>query len=362
LTAPITLRLRLVRPTFRLSLNLNLPGTGITAISGPSGSGKTTLLRWLAGLEQGEEGLIEVAGDTWLNSAVGQCLPTHRRPIGYVFQEPSLFAHLNVRQNLAYGWRRLPAAQRNPNMEALCRTLGIDALLERRPGGLSGGERQRVGIARALLRAPRLLLMDEPLAALDSERKGEILPYLERMRESLAIPVIYVSHSAEEIARLADYLVLLEAGQVQACGPLNDILTRLDLPLARSLDAGVVMEGTVTGFDAQWQLLHLSLGQGHATLRVPHAERPLGSRLRVRVLARDVSLSLDAQAHSSILNRLPAVVCAQQASAGGADVLLSLNCEGTPLLARLTRYSMAQLNIAPGSQVWAQIKGVAVLA
>lgn len=364
MSEPIELRLRLTRGGFNLDLALELPGQGVSAVSGPSGSGKTTLLRWLAGLEPGGEGVIRVAGDTWVDTAKRQSLPTHRRPIGYVFQEPSLFPHLSVRQNLAYGWRRLLPAQRSVNRDALSRTLGIEHLLERTPAGLSGGERQRVGIARALLRAPRLLLMDEPLAALDAERKAEILPYLERMREQLAIPVIYVTHSSEEVARLADHLVLLEGGQVSASGPLEAMLTRLDLPMARSLDAGVVIEGVVTGYDPQWQLLHLGLhaGQGGPTLRVPHSALPLGSRLRVRVLAKDVSLSLDAHTHSSILNRLPAVVSGEQPGVAGADVMLTLNCQGTPLLARLSRYSMAQLGLKPGSAVWAQIKGVAVLA
>ncbi|WP_263262473.1 molybdenum ABC transporter ATP-binding protein [Pseudomonas sp. RIT-PI-S] len=358
----ITLRLRLARQGFSLGLHLNLPGEGVSAISGPSGSGKTTVLRWLAGLERADEGLIEVAGETWENTTLGHSLAPHRRPIGYVFQEPSLFPHLSVRQNLVYGWRRLPTKQRTLNMDNLCRTLGIEQLLDRRPAGLSGGERQRVGIARALLRAPRLLLMDEPLAALDSERKAEILPYLERLRESLAIPMIYVSHSTDEIARLADHLVLLDSGTVTASGPLNQLLARLDLPLARSLDAGVAIEGEVVGFDPRWQLLHLSLGLGRATLRVAHAERPLGSRLRVRIQARDVSLSLDPHSQSSILNRLPAVVVEQTGDDTCADVMLALDCQGIPLLARLTRYSLAQLGLRPGSAVWAQIKSVAVLA
>jgi len=357
----IELRLNLARGGLSLDLNLSLPGTGVSAISGPSGAGKTTLLRWLAGLERAASGFIQVGDEVWEDSAARRFVPAHRRAIGYVFQEPGLFPHLNVAQNLAYGWRRLPAAQRTLDRAALLRTLGIEHLLERRPGGLSGGERQRVGIARALLRAPRLLLMDEPLAALDTERKAHILPYLERLREQLAIPMLYVSHSAEEIARLADHLILLEGGKLLASGPLNALLTRLDLPLAKGLDAGVVIEGTVSGYDRQWRLLHLSLGPEGGTLRVPHGERPVGSRLRVRVLARDVSLSLDAHSNSSILNRLPAVIGAQADATASGDVLVALDCQGTPLLARLTRYSMAHLGLAPGTAVWAQIKGVAVL-
>lgn len=361
MSPPIELRAGLVRPGFSLNINLSLPGSGVTAISGPSGSGKTTLLRWLAGLEPAGTGFIQVNGATWEDTASRTCMPTHRRPIGYVFQEPSLFPHLTVAGNLAYGWRRLLPRRRTLSQAALCRTLGIDHLLARRPDGLSGGERQRVGIARALLREPRLLLMDEPLAALDSERKAEILPYLERLREDLAIPVIYVSHAAEEITRLADHLVLLDQGRVTASGPLNDLLTQLDLPVARGLDAGVVMEGQVTGYDTQWKLLHLSVGTGGVTLRVPHHERPVGSRLRVRVLARDVSLSLDAHSHSSILNRLPVVVGEQAGGEGLVDTVLALDCRGTPLLARLSRYSVAHLGLQPGMQAWAQIKGVAVL-
>lgn len=362
MSEPLELEVVLSRGLFSLRANLRLPGQGITAISGPSGSGKTSLLRWLAGLERAEHGWLRVEGQTWEDTRQNHRVATHRRALGYVFQEANLFAHLNVRANLAYGWRRLPLAQRDPDWEPLCHTLGIEHLLDRTPQGLSGGERQRVGIARALLRRPRLLLMDEPLAALDAERKAEILPYLERLRETLAIPVLYVTHAAEEISRLADHLVLLDGGRVQAAGPLNSLLTRLDLPLARGLDAGVVIEGQVSGFQPQWQLLELSLGAAGNSLRVPHGERPLGSRLRVRILARDVSLSLDSHTQSSLLNRLPAVVGELSPTPGGADVLVSLDCHGTTVLARLTRYSVAHLGLRPGMAVWAQIKGVAVLA
>lgn len=357
----LELRLRLARPGFSLDVDLSLPGEGVNAMSGPSGSGKTTLLRCLAGLERANEGFIQVGDEVWEDTTSRRSVPAHRRAIGYVFQQPGLFPHLSVADNLAYGWRRLPAAQRTLDRDSLLRTLGIEHLLERRPGGLSGGERQRVGIARALLRAPRLLLMDEPLASLDNERKGEILPYLERLREQLAIPVVYVSHSMEEIARLADHLVVLERGRVLASGPLNTLLTRLDLPLAKGLDAGVIIEGVVSGYDPQWRLLHLRVGAGGGTLRVPHGERPTGSRLRVRVLARDVSLSLDAHSNSSILNRLPAVIGPQADATASGDVLITLDCQGTPLLARLTRYSVDHLGLVPGTVVWAQIKGVAVL-
>lgn len=362
MSEPLELDVSLSHRPFSLQASLRLPGQGITVVSGPSGSGKTSLLRWVAGLENAERGFLRVGGQVWEDTEQKRHLATHQRAVGYVFQEANLFAHLSVRANLAYGWQRLPVAQRDPDWQPLCHTLGIEHLLERKPQGLSGGERQRVGIARALLRRPRLLLMDEPLAALDAERKADILPYLERLRETLAIPVLYVTHSAEEMTRLADHLVVLEAGQVRAAGPLYDLLTRLDLPLARSLDAGVVIEGAVTGFQPQWQLLQLSLGPLGTSLRVPHREKALGSRLRVRIQARDVSLSLDAHSQSSLLNRLPAIVRELSPTPGGADVLVSLDCQGVTLLARLTRYSVAHLDVRPGMAVWAQIKGVAVLA
>ncbi|WP_407309177.1 molybdenum ABC transporter ATP-binding protein [Pseudomonas sp. nanlin1] len=346
---------------FSLEVDLHLPGRGVSAVFGPSGSGKTTLLRCLAGLERAQVARIEVNGQCWQDSAAGVFVPTHQRALGYVFQEASLFAHLSVRGNLEYGLRRVPAAQRQIPLEQACELLGIEHLLERRPLHLSGGERQRVGIARALLASPRLLLMDEPLAALDSARKREILPYLERLHAELQIPLLYVSHAQDEVARLADHLVILEQGQVVASGPIGETSARLDLPLALADDAGVVLQGQVSAFDPDYQLLTLALpGGGH--LRVTHGALPLGAPLRMKVQARDVSISLQEQAHSSILNRLPAQVLEQRLSDTGAHVLLSLDIGATPLLARITRYSAEQLGLQSGTRVWAQIKSVAVLA
>ncbi|WP_342243971.1 molybdenum ABC transporter ATP-binding protein [Pseudomonas sp. OTU5201] len=353
---------RLRHPGFALEADLELPGRGVSALFGHSGSGKTSLLRCLAGLEQAAEGFLEVNGEVWQDSTRGHFLPTHKRPLGYVFQEASLFEHLSVRHNLAFGLRRIPPGQRRVELEQAVELLGIGHLLERMPVGLSGGERQRVGIARALLTSPRLLLMDEPLAALDLKRKAEILPYLERLHDELDIPVIYVSHSPDEVARLADHLVLLDNGQVLASGPLDQTLARLDLPIAREDEAGVVIEGRVQGFDARYQLLTLGLPGSSLSVRVAHSPVAESRTLRFRVLARDVSLSLEKQRDSSILNLLPARMVEESPAANAAHVLVRLDVDGTPMLARITRFSRDQLDLYPGQTLWAQIKSVALLA
>ncbi|WP_028626306.1 molybdenum ABC transporter ATP-binding protein [Metapseudomonas resinovorans] len=358
----IRARFRLRHPGFALEADLELPGRGVSALFGHSGSGKTSLLRCIAGLEQAAEGFLEVNGEVWQDSARGHFLPTHKRPLGYVFQEASLFEHLSVRHNLAFGLRRIPSGQRRVELDQAVALLGIGHLLERMPGGLSGGERQRVGIARALLTSPRLLLMDEPLAALDLKRKAEILPYLERLHDELDIPVIYVSHSPDEVARLADHLVLLDNGQVLASGPLDQTLARLDLPTAREDEAGVVIEGRVQGFDARYQLLTLGLPGSSLSVRVAHSPVAEGRSLRFRVLARDVSLSLEKQRDSSILNLLPARMVEESPAANPAHVLVRLDVDGTPMLARITRFSRDQLGLYPGQSLWAQIKSVALLA
>ncbi|MBA1200557.1 molybdenum ABC transporter ATP-binding protein [Pseudomonas capeferrum] len=358
---PLRARLKLTRDAFTLDVDLHLPGRGISALFGHSGSGKTSCLRCLAGLERASQAFVEVDGVVWEDSASGYFLPPHLRPVGYVFQEASLFPHLSVRGNLEFGWRRVAPRERKVDVEQACQLLGIGHLLERRPATLSGGEAQRVGIARALLSSPRLLLMDEPLAALDSSRKREILPYLERLHDELDVPVIYVSHALDEVARLADHLVLLEEGKAMASGPIGDTLARLDLSLAQGEDAGVVLECAVRGYDAHYQLLDLQLPGGGPLLRIAHPTRPPGSTLRVKVQARDVSLSLTQDCASSILNRLPVRVKACRAAHNPAHVLISLEVSGNPLLARITRYSADQLGLQPGQALWAQIKSVALL-
>ncbi|OPA86237.1 molybdenum ABC transporter ATP-binding protein [Pseudomonas fluorescens] len=358
----IDVRLQLNYSGFALDVDLHLPGRGVTALYGHSGSGKTTCLRCIAGLEQAKDGFIQINDDVWQDSRNGLFVPPHKRALGYVFQEASLFPHLSVRANLEFGLKRIPRQQRRVDMAQATELLGIGHLLERNPQHLSGGERQRIGIARALLTSPKLLLMDEPLAALDSKRKGEILPYLERLHDELDIPVLYVSHAQDEVARLADHIVLLSDGKALASGPIGETLARLDLPLALGDDAGVVINGTVCAYDAHYQLLTLQLPDCPLQIRVAHAPLAVGKQLRVKVQARDVSLSLQAEEHSSILNRLPVTVTHDISADNNAHVLVRLDAGGTPLLARITRFSRDQLQVHPGQTLWAQIKAVAVLA
>ena len=358
----IQMRLKLRYSGFALDVDLQVPGRGVTALYGHSGSGKTTCLRCIAGLERAEQGFVQVNDEVWQDSDNRIFVAPHKRALGYVFQEASLFPHLSVLANLAFGLKRIPKPQRRVDMAHATELLGISHLLDRRPQHLSGGERQRVGIARALLTSPKLLLMDEPLAALDAQRKGEILPYLQRLHDELDIPVLYVSHSQDEVARLADHIVLLSNGKALASGPIGQTLARLDLPLAMGDDAGVVIEGRVSAYDADYQLLSLQLPDTTLNIRVPHTPLDAGQALRCKVQARDVSLSLDNTGQSSILNRLPVTVVSEMSADNAAHVLIRLDAAGTPLLARITRYSRDQLNIHPGQPLWAQIKAVAVLA
>jgi molybdate transport system ATP-binding protein len=358
----IQARFQLDHGPFSLDLDVQLPGRGVTALYGESGSGKTTCLRCIAGLDRPARGFVKVNGEVWQDSERGIFVPPHQRALGYVFQEASLFDHLSVRGNLLFGLKRVAMAQRRVDMTQATELLGIGHLLDRQPHNLSGGERQRVGIARALLTSPRLLLMDEPLAALDTRRKNEILPYLQRLHDELDIPVLYVSHSQDEVARLADHIVLLDAGRALASGPIGETLARLDLPLALGDDAGVVIQGKVAGYDSDYQLLALTLPDSQLRMRVTHTHLADGLPLRIKVQARDVSLSLANDAQTSILNRLPVTVVSELAGDNAAHVLIRLDVAGTPLLARITRYSRDQLKLHPGQALWAQIKAVAVLA
>lgn len=358
----IDARLKIAYSGFSLDVDLHLPGRGVSALYGQSGSGKTTCLRCIAGLERAEQGFVQINDEIWQDSDNGIFVPPHKRALGYVFQEASLFPHLSVLANLQFGLKRIAKSQRRVDLAQATELLGIGHLLERHPQHLSGGERQRVGIARALLTSPKLLLMDEPLAALDSQRKSEILPYLQRLHDELDIPVLYVSHAQDEVARLADHLVLLSDGKALASGPIGETLARLDLPMAMGDDAGVIIEGQVSAYDAQYQLLSLQLPATDMSIRVTHEPMAVGQALRCKVHARDISLALHNDASSSILNRLPVTVVSEQAADNAAHVLIRLDAGGTPLLARITRYSRDHLAIHPGQQLWAQIKAVAVLA
>jgi molybdate transport system ATP-binding protein len=354
----IQARLRLQRGRFELTADLDLPGVGVTALFGPSGSGKTTLLRWVAGLQPASGAYLCVNGECWQDDRSGVVLPAHRRPVGYVFQHTTLFAHLDVRANLEFGLRRTPVERRQVGLMQAVDLLGIGHLLDRASRGLSGGELQRVGIARALLSSPRLLLLDEPLAALDLARKREILPYLEQLHAELEIPVLYVSHAPDEVARLADHIVVLDGGRVRASGPLGATLSRLDLPIRLGEDAGVVLEGQVVERDGRWQLARVNTAAG--ALWVRDGGLPAGSAARIRILARDVSIALEHQ-ESSITNTLPGTISAMVTDDHPALVLMRVRVAQADILARLTHRSAQQLGLAEGARVWVQIKAVALL-
>ena len=367
---------------FVLDVDLALPAKGVTVLYGQSGSGKTTLLRCLAGLVHAPGGVLSVDGEQWQGDEF--FVPTHKRPIGYVFQEPSLFEHLTVEGNLNYAQKRVDLAGSSGGVlssKEVIELLGIENLMQRKPNQLSGGEKQRVAIARALFSQPELLLMDEPLASLDTQRKREILPYLEKLRLELKIPIVYVTHSIDELSRLADWVVVLDQGRVVANGSLTDVLTALDSPMQLD-DAGVVLETTILSREAQWALMRVSFIGGE--LLLADNGRAEGETLRVRVDARDVSLTLSQHTDTSILNALPATVIEISACLSQDAVLvkLSLGHQSTAaldeskamdeqskairdsnemLLSRITRRSAEHLALAVGSQVWAQIKSVAVL-
>ena len=351
----VAARFALAWPGFALDVDLDLPGSGVTALFGQSGCGKTTLLRCMAGLERGI-GRLDVNGETWQDDT--RFMPTHRRPLGYVFQDARLFAHLDVARNLDYGMRRTASAGMR-RRDSIIELLGLGPLLDRMPERLSGGEQQRVAIARALLTAPRLLLMDEPLASLDHARKQEFLPWLERLRDELDIPLIYVSHAPDEVARLADHIVVMDAGRAVAQGPLAETLARIDLPIRLGEDAGAVFAATVAERDAEWHLARVEFDGGELWVR--DNGTPVGRRVRVRILARDVSIANSRHDDVSIMNLLPATVIAHAGEDHPSAVLLQLRVGATTLLARLTRRSAQRLDLAPGRDVWVQIKAVALI-
>ncbi|SBT07921.1 Molybdenum import ATP-binding protein ModC [Candidatus Accumulibacter aalborgensis] len=354
--------MRIERRDFTLDVDLTLPGRGVTVLFGHSGSGKTTCLRAMAGLERAPGGYFAFGTQVWQDEASGRqghFVAPHRRALGVVFQEASLFAHLSVRRNMQFGEQRAPTSERRFALAEVAALLGITPLLDRSPGQLSGGERQRVTIARAILAAPQILLMDEPLAALDLKRKLEILPYLERLQRELSLPIIYVSHSPDEVARLADHLVLLDQGKAIASGPLREVLSRIDLPAAFADDAGVVIETRLAAQEAD-DLTRLEFPGGQ--ILVSRRDEPIGTLLRCRIHARDVSLALVPQVHSSILNSVEATVVELASTVTPGHVLVRLDVVGEPLLARITRRSADKLQIRPGLALKAQIKAVALLA
>ncbi|QJE72083.1 molybdenum ABC transporter ATP-binding protein [Aerophototrophica crusticola] len=335
-------------------------GPGVTALFGRSGAGKTTLLRAVAGLLRPQQGRITLGGRVFVDTGTGAWLPPHRRRVGYVFQDARLFPHLTVRQNLAYGrWFAGRGGATTVPFDDIVGMLGIVPLLGRRPGGLSGGERQRVAIGRALLAGAEVLLLDEPLASLDAARRAEILPYLERLRDGLDLPILHVSHSLAEVVRLATALVLVEQGRVVASGPLAAMLARPDLAaLFGRFGTATLLEGTVEGHDPAWELTRVATPAG--PLLLPRLDRPVGAAVRLRVLARDVLLSTRPPRDLSARNVLPGMVTALLPGTG-AEMEASLDMAGQPLTASLTRLAAAELGLAPGQPVWAVVKAVAVV-
>ena len=363
----ITIELSLQRTAFTLNVNLQLPAQGIAALFGASGSGKTTLLRCVAGLERAHSARVQIGDAVWQDDMQSLFMPPWRRPLGYVFQESSLFDHLDVRGNLEYGLKRVATKQsRLSDSNALAASielLGIGALLQRRPHQLSGGERQRVAIARAIALQPRLLLLDEPLASLDHTRRQEILPWLERLRDETRIPMLYVTHAMDEVTRLADTLVVMDAGTVRAVGPTAQVLAGTHSPMQLGDDASALLEGTVDGKDAQWHLVQVGFAGGSLWLR--DSGLALGQRVRVRVLARDVSVSTTKPQHTSIQNLLPCTVDTIEPDEHPSQVLVRLHCTtpqgSSPLLARMTARAAHTLALVPGKAVWAQIKSAALV-
>ncbi len=346
---------------FSLRMDFTFPGRGITALFGRSGSGKSTLLRCFAGLEQCN-GFLQVLGDIWHDNDTGCFTATHKRPIGFVFQHANLFPHLSVRDNLLYGWKRIKPEQRRINYDDVVAWLGLDTLMGRSTDKLSGGERQRVAIGRALLTSPQLLLMDEPLAALDVISKEEIFPYLEQLHSHLAIPVIYVSHSLKEIVRLADHVAWIEGGRIIAAGSLMQMVSRFDFAQDNEEEAGAVIKCRVLGHDDNYHLTELESDYGPIWVR--QLKHQPGKAVRLHIRASDVSLVRKRVEESSVLNILPVEIEAVAEVVKGQVLVRLRSCDNNsnnPLLARITQRSCEQLQIMAGQQFYAQVKGVVLV-
>lgn len=363
MSGDIKIKLYLALSEFSLDVDLRLPNQGVSVLFGHSGSGKTSILRCLAGLENAGSGTIRFGDYTWQDTKT--FIPPHKRPVGYVFQEASLFNHLTAQGNLDYAIKRSNPKSTNGSrkatieLEQVIELFNIDNLLKRHPHQLSGGERQRVAIARTLLVQPELLLMDEPLSALDLPLKLEILPYLERIKRELDLPIVYVSHSAEEVARLADYLVLLDKGRVISTGTLSESLSSLDSPLKLGEEAGVVLEGRVLERDQEWKLARVRFDGGELWLR--DRGHAIHSDVRVRILARDISLSKQQHGDTSIVNNKPATVVGISNDDHAGLALVRLQIGNAYLVSRVTKRSAHRLSLKIGDKIWAQIKSVALI-
>jgi molybdate transport system ATP-binding protein len=352
----IECKIKVQLESFMLDANFSIPDRGITVVFGPSGSGKTTLLRAIAGLEKSDKGFLKIGDSVWQKGE--DFLATHKRQIGYVFQDAALFDHLDVKGNLNFVIKRAIGLKED-FIESIHNLLEIKTLLNRKTTQLSGGERQRVAIARALLTNPKILLLDEPLSALDLKRKNEILPYLDSIHNDLEIPILYVTHSQDEMSRLADHLLLIEDGNIIGSGPVNDMLTRFDMPLSHGGDAVSIIEAEVLKRDSEFNLMHLDFLGGQFI--VPDNSFPVQTKVRIRVVARDVSLTKSKQVDTSILNIFPAMV-QEIVNEGEAQVMVRLQIKETILLACITRKSSYKLRLEKGSEVFVQVKSVAILS
>ncbi len=345
---------------FCLEVDLTFASSGVTAIYGASGSGKTTLLRCIAGLEKASQGLFSIGSEVWQDET--RFVEPHKRAVGYVFQEASLFPHLNALQNLNYAIKRATKPLSIDEYKKILTIMDLQHLLQSFPHQLSGGEQQRVAIARALLTQPKILLMDEPLSALDAGRKSEIMPYLEKLTQNLErpIPILYVTHSLEEVSRLADEIILIQAGKIIKQGSLEAILPTLSSgDTSPSDNLGVVFKCQVMEQEKEWHLNKVSFDEQELWLHDKALQR--GDRLRVRILAKDVSLALSNHQDSSILNRLSCEIVEIKSDQDDAYALVKLKLKEAYLLAQITKKSVATLKLEVGMQVWAQIKSVAII-
>ncbi|MCC2606681.1 molybdenum ABC transporter ATP-binding protein [Planctobacterium marinum] len=340
---------------FELDVDLHIPGTGITAIYGASGSGKTTLLRCIAGLETQAQGRVRIAADTYQDSHI--FVPAHQRKIGYVFQEPSLFPHLSAEQNLQYAQRRTRTPLAEKQLQELLEVLAISPLLSHRPDQLSGGEKQRFAIARAVLSNPDILLLDEPLSALDTDRKREILSYIESLQQFLAIPMLYVSHAELEVARLAEQVIIMDKGHVKTVGAVNTIFRQ---PLSDlSGDCTALLQGQVESVEQDYHLAKVKVDSSDIWV-ASHNLSP-GATVRLCVCARDVSISRIQETQSSILNKIASEISQIQTGDEPGTCLLTLACGEQRLFAKITRKSLDTLGLATGQKVWAQVKSVGIV-
>lgn len=344
---------------FKLECSFDFPNSGITVLFGASGSGKTTVLRCIAGLERAR-GFVKVDGVYWQNDAQKLFLLTWERPLGYVFQEASLFPHMTAKQNIEFAVKRSKSADARSRMEEAIDLLGIRGLLGRKPAQLSGGERQRVAIARAVATEPKIMLFDEPLAALDFKRKSEIMPWLEKLKGNLKIPMLYVTHSAEEVLHLADNLIVMEDGKIKTSGALTDVLANIDLPIKIGEDAGVLLKGKVVSKEPEWSLMTVDCG--NIALHISDNGQPVGSAASLRILAREVVFAIDRPVDLSVQNAFEGTVEEISIHGDGADALVRTNCSGQIIIGKLTRKALSELGIKEGSRIWLLIKSVAVLS